>query len=105
MKRIMRIVARDANIDNIAYFVSTRPGRHINREQLLGTMEILEDIKKLNKPLITMVILNTPDAANETRDIMHILQERGIPSFPSVPRGAQALKNAFDYYNTDRKLG
>lgn len=98
MKRIMRIVSRDANIDNVAYFVSTRPGRHISREQLQNTMEILEDIKKLGKPLITMVLLATPDAANEVRAIMQILQENGIPAFPSVPRGALALKHAFDYY-------
>ena len=104
MKRIMRIVSRDANIDNVAYFVSTRPGRHINREQLQSTMEILNDIKKLSKPLITMVLLSTPDAANEVRTIMQILQENGIPAFPSVTRGAMALKNAFDYYKDSRNL-
>jgi acyl-CoA synthetase (NDP forming) len=105
MKRIMSIVARDNNIDNVAYFVSTRPGRHITREQLQGTIEILEDIKRLKKPLITMVLLNTSDAASEARDIMNILQEKEIPAFPSVPRGAMALKNAFEYYNYDRNRG
>jgi acyl-CoA synthetase (NDP forming) len=99
MKRIMKIVSRDANIDNVAYFVSTRPGRHISREQLQSTMEILEDIKQLSKPLITMVLLSTSDAAKEVKEIMDILQERGIPAFPSVTRGAQALKNTLDYYN------
>ena len=102
MKRIMRIVSRDANIDNVAYFVSTRPGRHIGREQLQSTMEILEDIKNLSKPLITMVLLSTADAANEVRAIMEIIQEKGIPAFPSVPRGAAALKHAFDYYQKRR---
>ncbi len=99
MKRIMKIVSRDTNIDNVAYFVSTRPGRHISREQLQSTMEILEDIKQLPKPLITMVLLSTSDAAKEVKEIMDILQEKGIPAFPSVTRGAQALKNTFDYYN------
>jgi len=98
MKRIMKIVSRDANIDNVAYFVSTRPGRHISREQLQNTMEILEDIKQLPKPLITVVLLSTSDAAKEVKEIMDILQERGIPAFPSVTRGAQALKNTYDYY-------
>ena len=100
MKRIMKIVSRDANIDNVAYFVSTRPGRHISRDQLQSTMEILEDIKQLPKPLMTMVLLSTSDAAKEVKEIMDILQERGIPAFPSVTRGAQALKNTFDYYNS-----
>ncbi len=98
MKRIMKIVSRDANIDNVAYFVSTRPGRHISREQLQSTMEILEDIKQIPKPLITMVLLSTSDAAKEVKEIMDILQERGIPAFPSVTRGAQALKNTYYYY-------
>jgi acyl-CoA synthetase (NDP forming) len=100
MKRIMKIVSRDANIDNVAYFVSTRPGRHISRDQLQSTMEILEDIKQLPKPLMTMVLLSTSDAAKEVKEIMDILQERGIPAFPSVTRGAQALKNTYDYYNS-----
>jgi len=100
MKRIMKIVSRDANIDNVAYFVSTRPGRHISRDQLQSTMDILEDIKQLPKPLMTMVLLSTSDAAKEVKEIMDILQERRIPAFPSVTRGAQALKNTFDYYNS-----
>ncbi len=100
MKRIMSIVARDANIDNIAYIVSTRPGRHISPEQLQGTMSILDDIKALNKPLVTMVFLNTPDAAREVKEIMGKLQEKGIPTFPTIPRGARALKNALDYYTS-----
>lgn len=104
MKRIMKIVSRDSNIDNVAYFVSTRPGRHINREQLQNMMEILEDIKQLSKPLITMVILNTAEAAQEAKTVMDILQEKGIPAFPSVTRGAQALKNAFDSYQSRIRL-
>jgi len=98
MKRIMGIVSRDANIDNIAFVVSTRPGRHITPEQLQGNFAILDDIKRQSKPLITMVFLNTPDSQREVKDIIMKIQERGIPAFPSIPRGARALKNAFDYY-------
>jgi hypothetical protein len=47
-----------------------------------------------------MIFLNTPDAPREVEDIIIKLQERGIPAFPSIPRGARALKNAFDYYNS-----
>jgi acyl-CoA synthetase (NDP forming) len=98
MKHIMGIVSRDANIDNIAYIVSTRPGRHISPEQLQGTLAILDDIKRQSKPLITMVFLNNPDASRETKNVMMKLQEHGIPAFPSIPRGARALKNTLDYY-------
>lgn len=99
MKRIMGIVSRDANIDNIAYIVSTRPGRSISTEQFQNTLAVLEDIKNQSKPLIAMVFLHTPDASREVGGIIKKLQERGITAFPSIPRGARALKNAFDYYN------
>jgi hypothetical protein len=46
-----------------------------------------------------MVFLNTPDTPREVKDIVMKLQERGIPAFPSISRGACALKNALDYYN------
>jgi acyl-CoA synthetase (NDP forming) len=98
MKRIMGIVSRDANIDNIAYMVSTRPGRRFSPEQLLGTFALLDDMKSTGKPLITMVFLNTPDAEREVRDVMLQIQARGIPAFPSLARGARALKNAFDWW-------
>ncbi|UCH51156.1 MAG: CoA-binding protein [Chloroflexota bacterium] len=99
MKRIMGVVSRDANIDNIAYIVSTRPGRSISTEQFQNTLAVLEDIKNQSKPLIAMVFLHTPDASREVGVIIKKLQERSITAFPSIPRGARALKNAFDYYN------
>ncbi len=98
MKRIMTIVAGDANIDNIAYLVGTRPGRHLSPEQFNGTLALLEEIKKHGKPLVTVVNLYNPDAAREAREAMLKLQEHGIPAFPSLPRAARALKNALDYY-------
>jgi hypothetical protein len=45
-----------------------------------------------------MIFLNTPDAPREVKDIIMKLQERGIPAFLSIPRGARALKSALDYY-------
>jgi acyl-CoA synthetase (NDP forming) len=104
MKRVMGILARDANIDNIFYIVSTRPGRKIGPEQLAGTLDTLDMVKKLNtKPLITAVFVHTPDSQKESREVMFKLQDMGIPAFPSVPRAAAALKNALDYYSGLRR--
>jgi hypothetical protein len=32
-------------------------------------------------------------------EAMMLFQEKGVPAFPSIERGAKALRNAFDYYN------
>lgn len=99
MRRIMSVVSRDANIDNIAYIVSTRPGWHMRPQQIQGIVAVLEEVKKQSKPLIAMVFLHVPDSSREVADIILKLQEHGIPAFPSISRGARALKNVFDYYS------
>ncbi|MBN1380775.1 MAG: CoA-binding protein [Deltaproteobacteria bacterium] len=99
MKRVMGILAKDANIDNIFYIVSTRPGRNIGPEQLAETLDTLASIKKTSsKPLITAVFFCTPDSQSVCREVMFTLQDMGIPAFPSVPRAAAALKKALVYY-------
>ena len=100
MKRVMGIVAKDANIDNIFYMVSTRPGNSFFPQQIPNTIEMLLDIQRSStKPLITAVFLNTPDGQREAREVMFKLQDSGIPAFPSVQRAATALKKALDYYD------
>lgn len=104
MKRVMGIVAKDANIDNIFYMVSTRPGNSFMPQQIPNTLEMLVDIKASGtKPLITAVFLNTPDGQREAREVMFKLQDLGIPAFPSVQRAATALKKALDYYDGTRR--
>ncbi|MBN1665297.1 MAG: CoA-binding protein [Deltaproteobacteria bacterium] len=104
MKRVMGILARDANIDNIFYIVSTRPGRNIGPEQLHGTLDTLDMLKKTSaKPLITAVFFHTPEAQKVSREVMFKIQDMGIPAFPSVPRSATALKKALDYYEGVRR--
>jgi len=104
MKRVMSILAKDANIDNIFYIVSTRPGRNIGPEQLAGTLDTLEMVKKTSsKSLITAVFFCTHDSQTVAREVMFKLQDMGIPAFPSVPRAAAALKHALDYYDGVRR--
>lgn len=98
MPRVMKILAADANIDNVVFIVSTKPGRRIMPEQLKGTMDMLETVRQSGKPLVTITFVNTADGVREAREVAFKLQERGIPAFPSISRGARALRNAYDYY-------
>jgi len=103
LKRIVEILALDDNIDNLALIVSTKPGWHFAPEQLQGTIDLVNDIKKRAlKPVMAIVFFSTPDAEQEARGVMLKLQEIGIPAFPTIERGASALKNALDYYRIKR---
>ncbi|MBE9501852.1 MAG: hypothetical protein IMY87_05450 [Chloroflexi bacterium] len=54
--------------------------------------------KRTSKPVMAIVYFSNPDAEKEARGVILKLQEMGIPAFPSIERGALALKNAVDYY-------
>jgi acyl-CoA synthetase (NDP forming) len=104
MKRVMEIVAQDAQIDNLVYFVSTKPGWHFTPEQMKGAKDLLDNIKKKSsKPLLVVSMLYNPDAEKEIKDIRFNLQGMGIPVFPSFERCALALKNALNYYHYARR--
>jgi acyl-CoA synthetase (NDP forming) len=104
MKRVMGIVAQDPHIDNVVSFVSTKPGWHINPEQLQGSMDILDSIKKKSlKPVMVVSLFHNANGEVETREVMLKFQGIGIPVFPSFQRGALALRNALNYYNHFRR--
>jgi acetyltransferase len=104
MKRVMGIVAQDAHIDNMVFFVSTKPGWHFTPEQLKGAMDLLASVKnKSSKPLMVVTMLYNPDAEKEIKDIMFNLQGMGIPVFLSFERCALALRNTLQYYNNVRR--
>jgi len=100
MRRILEILERDANIDNLVYIVGAKPGWGITPERLQGSIELINQLrKKTSKPVMVFVFLFTPDAAKEARDITVKFQEIGIAAFPSIERGARALKNTVDFYS------
>ncbi len=107
MKRVMNIVARDPNIDNLVYFVSTKPGWYIQPFQLQGAMALLGELKENSpKPLMVVSLFHNPDAEKETRKVMEMIQGLGVPVFPSFPRCARALKNTMNYYlGRERRIG
>jgi acyl-CoA synthetase (NDP forming) len=106
MRRIMQILARDGNIDNLVLIASTKPGWRVTPQQMEDDFILMSDIKKsTSKPVIALVYFSTPEAEPEARRIILKFQEIGIPAFPSVQRGARALKNALDYYRLRNDTG
>lgn len=99
MRRVMDIVGKDENIDNIVLICSTKPGRQIAPMQLEGNLELAKQVRKLtSKPLMVIVFVFTPDASREKREVIFKYQEMGIPAFPTIDRGVMALKKAYDYH-------
>ncbi|MBW2622107.1 MAG: CoA-binding protein [Deltaproteobacteria bacterium] len=104
IRRIMDILNRDRNIDNLVMIVSMKPGRSITLKQAEETIHMLEDLKKeTDKPIMVMVYFSTPAAEQEARPIMLKFQEKGIPAFSTIERCARALKNAHELNNRPRR--
>ena len=99
MRRVWGILAQDANTDTLIGIAGTKPGRQMTPQQLEGNLELMRHVKEsTSKPLMVFVFLHSPDASSEARDVILRFQEIGIPAFPSIERGARALRNAFDYH-------
>lgn len=97
MKRIMEILERDANIDNLVLLTSV--GFRMP-DQLERDIELMATIRKRTpKPVMVILGFSPPEAWQETRDLVQRFREGGIPTFFTLERGAAALKNTLDYYN------
>lgn len=96
MKRILEIMERDTNTDNIILLGTTRFG---TPEQMQIQVDLMAEIKKRSaKAVVAIVSYSTPDEMRQARDLTRRFQEKEIPCFPSIERGACALKNTLDYY-------
>ena len=104
MKRIIGILAEDSNIDNV---VLLSLARFILRNGQLGDfVEMLADARdNRHKPVMSIIASsNTEDlkiAAEASRKFM----EKDIPVFPSIERGARAMRNVYEYYRLRSILG
>jgi len=97
MKRILEILSRDANIDNLVLLVTARFG---TAEQLGAEIKLMSDIRqRTSKPVMAIVHFSTPEEMRRAREIIRGFQERDIPVFSFIERGASALRKALDYYS------
>jgi len=99
IKRIIEILARDENIDNLALLVAAGMGPGGPPGESFP--KLLIDIKQnTKKPVIAVLAWSFSSGdVEQAGKVMKELQEGGIPAFISLERGAFALKQALDYYN------
>jgi len=97
MKRIMEILGQDANTDNLVLLTNTRFG---NPELVQGEVDLMAEVKKKTpKQVMAIVAFSGPEEMRTAREATKRFHEKGIPAFPSMERGARALKNTLDYYS------
>jgi acyl-CoA synthetase (NDP forming) len=95
-RRILEIVGRDANIDNIVLLYMARWAAF---EELKGNIDPLVEVhEKTGKPAMAIVSYSTPNEMERAAEVTKRFQEKDIPTFPTIERGAKALKNALDYH-------
>jgi acetyltransferase len=103
MRRILEIIGRDANIDNV---VLLSQARWAAAEDVKIQIDPLVDIReKTGKPVLAIVSYSTPNEMERAAEVTRRFQEHDIPTFPTMERGAKALKNALDYYRRQRNGG
>ncbi|MDD4860259.1 MAG: CoA-binding protein [Dehalococcoidales bacterium] len=101
IKRIMEILAGDANIDNLVLMISTHfiTMGFSTDEDINSNVSMMADVRdRYGKPVMAIVSYSTPRGMERARDVTRKFQARGIPAFPSIKRGAFALKQALDYH-------
>jgi acyl-CoA synthetase (NDP forming) len=105
MVRILDILERDTNTDNIVLLLTARAGNpmmpadvHINA--------VAEIKKKTTKPVLAIISHSSSLADGQVAgDLMQKLQAGGVPAFIGLERGAQALRNALEYYRLKNSGG
>ncbi len=104
MGRIMEILERDANIDNLVLVVNYHFGA---AEQQQSHINLLSDIRKrTSKPVMAILSWSfSPVEVQQAGDIIQKLQSNGVPTFIGLERGARALRNALDYYSFKSGVG
>ena len=100
MKRILDILARDANTDNIVALFAAGHAGPGGRGPSEGQLSPFADIKqRTDKPVMAIITGSSSAQSQEVAlELMGKLQTTGIPAFLGMERGARALRNAVEYY-------
>jgi len=98
MRRILEILGRDANVDNLVLLSSGGMG---TSERMESQIELMAAIRERNsKSVVAVVSYSAPDEMRNARDVTKKFQKRGIPAFPTMERAALAIRKALDYYSS-----
>jgi len=96
IKRIMEILERDTNIDNLVLLYSHR---FAVTDQVRNQVDSLVDLrKKSSKPLMSVIPFSSPEQMTASLEVANEFQENNVPVFSSVERCARALRHAYEYY-------
>lgn len=103
MKRILEILAKDSNIDNLVLLAAVGFGRI---EMLERDIEVLVSLKETTaKPMMSFIYhAFSPEHVEVATMVMQKCQSAGLPAFIGLERGAVALRNALTYYEYRRRL-
>ncbi len=105
LARIFEILGRDPNVDIL--MLLSRVGKFMfSTEQLEADIDAIVSIRqKTSKPVLAIQPYTTPEEMQEALEVIPRFQEGGVPVFPTMERGASALKNVLDYYRFKDGVG
>jgi acyl-CoA synthetase (NDP forming) len=98
--RIMEILEKDPNIDNIVLLMGLGMGATDTQDAMPGGVDsVLELRKRSKKPVLATVYSPfSSGGVQEARRIIKRLQEGGVPAFSTIERAAKAVRNTMAYY-------
>ncbi len=105
MRRIVEILERDANIDNLVLIMMVRVGFR-TPEEFEDDIRLVVNIRERTlKPVMVVLVSFDPVEMQQAGDIARKFQNGGVPAFVTVEQGARALRNALDYYSLNSSIG
>jgi acyl-CoA synthetase (NDP forming) len=96
MTRILELLEQDHNLDNLAYLITTGARSSGQLEDDVNALISLRN--RTSKPVMAVLGFSAYDEIQATTDTIEKLRAGGIPTFPSMERGALALRNAVEAY-------
>lgn len=98
IQRVLGILERDGNVDNLMLITRVGPLLFSPTLSEADIRAVLNVKSRATKPVVAILPYSTPEEMAEALYVTQRLQEGGIPVFPSMERGASALKKTLDYY-------
>jgi acyl-CoA synthetase (NDP forming) len=96
MRRILALLECDAHVDNLVYLLTTGTRRYGQLEDDINALIAMRH--RTSKPVLAILSFFAHEDVQEIQALLDKLRDNSIPVFPSLERGARALKNALDYY-------
>ena len=98
MRRILEILERDTNIDNLVVVIGLITGFR-TPEELENDIRLVVNIRKRTlKPVMVITPSSILEGMRRVREVAQKLQDGGVPVMATFERGARALRNALEYY-------